>query len=66
MGDYDIDILLKMGFWVTVSPSILNNKMWSCEIYKKNKKSWIIEETNSFKTPNKCYDWALSILTINY
>ena len=66
MGDEDIDILLRMGFWVQVSPVISNDKqMWNCELYKKTKKTWGSYKVKSFKTPNKCYDWALSILIKN-
>ena len=56
-----------MGFWVQVNPVKINNKqMWNCELYKKTKKTWDSYKVKSFKTPNKCYDWALSILTVNY
>jgi len=67
MDDTDINILLEMGVWVQVNPVTLNNKeMWNCIIYKKPKNNWITDKVKSFKSPNKCYDWALSILTINY
>ena len=66
MEDADIDILLKMGFWIQVSPVMLDDRsMWTCAIYKKTKKFWVTDKVKSFKTPSKCYDWALSILTIN-
>ena len=56
MGDSDIDILLKMGFWVQVSPVISNDKqMWNCELYKKTKKTWGSYKVKSFKTPNESY-----------
>ena len=47
MGDADIDILLEMGFWVQVSPVMLNDReMWTCAIYKKTKKFWVTDKVN--------------------
>lgn len=63
MEDIDIDVLLEMGVWVQVSPVMLNDRsMWTCAIYKKTKKFWVTDEVKSFKTPGKCYSWALDTI----
>lgn len=65
MIDEDIDSLLYHGFWVQVSPVMLKDReMWTCAIYKKTKKFWVTDKVKSFKTPNKCYEWALSVLEL--
>ena len=64
MEDADIDLLLENGWWIQVSPVMLDDRnMWTCAIYKKTKKFWVTDKVKSFPTPNKCYEWALDILT---
>ena len=64
MVDLDIEILLKKGYWITVEPYTFKNRIsWQCILYKKIKKNWVEHGGMSGDSPQKCYEWALPILT---
>lgn len=59
MNEIDIDALLGMGLWVTVSP-LAHDTGWVCSVYKQGKKTgnWITENVKTCDTPIDAYDWA--------
>jgi|TARA_B110000967_G_C18733320_1_gene483757 hypothetical protein len=65
MEQVDIDILLKAGLWVSVSPIMSNGEwVWTCGVYKKRKRTgtWVTESCKTFKNPAEGYEWALQKL----
>ena len=61
MEKEDIDFLIKKGWWLSVSPVMINGKWaWTCGIYKRGKKTgnWITEDCKTHSTPNRAYNWA--------
>lgn len=65
MEQVDIDTLLRAGLWVSVSPIMSGEEwVWTCSVYKKNNKTeaWVTKSRKIFKTPGKCYEWALKRL----
>ena len=65
MEQVDIDTLLRAGLWVSVSPIMSDGEwVWTCGVYKKNNKTgtWTTKSRKIFKTPGKCYEWALKKL----
>ena len=65
MLEFDIQELLKSGWWVSVSP-VNSGGEWkfTCGIYKNYKKSgnWVTDNCKSFPDPQQCYDWAINYL----
>ena len=65
MEQRDIDVLLKIGLWVSVTP-VMSNEVWkwTCGIYKRGKKTgnWVTDKCKTFSTPGEGYEWALELL----